>query len=258
MQGKFERTYGVFLKYIVTMANPFKKVIIRTECQIHKFINLQALDIIKNDNFLDAHSFFSDYTAALNDGVTWADQNFKSMGHFYNPIKNKGLYGNKNALLLANEYYAKSLMHWTQNQPEMSIFYLGAALHLVQDMTVPQHVNIRLLDSHRRYENYIKRIYMSSPELAVYRGGYYVESIEEAVRSNAHNTLRIYSRLKGIKDDEKRYYSIARYTLPLAQKTTAGCLMRFYRDIGKHHFELRLDITQYGKQLMEHSRAKST
>lgn len=233
MTGSIERTYGFIMKYMMVAANPFKKMIIKTECEIHKFINFHALNILKNDNYLDAYTFFSDYIVELNEGVTWADQNFKSSNHFYNPARNKGMYGSSDALSLALEYYSKSLEHWRDNDIEKSIFYLGASVHLVQDVTVPQHANIRLLDNHRQYENYIRRTYLDTPEFAVDRGGYYMDSIEETVVCNAHNAIRIYKKLQNIKNDEKRYHTISKFTLPLAQKTTAGCLLLFYKNISK-------------------------
>jgi phospholipase C len=230
-----EKTYGKVFKYVLLAANPFKKSVIVTSCKIHKFINLQALEILKNDNYRDASTFFYDYIVNLNEGVVWADQDFRSTGHFYNPMKKRGLYGNKNALSLAVEYYSKALTNWKEGKIEDSMFFLGAAVHLVQDMTVPQHANIRLLDNHRQYENYIKKAYKSSPEFVTHRGGYYVDSIEEAVKCNARVAMKIYSKLRYIHDDLKRYHTIAKFTLPLAQKTTAGCFLRFYKDTGRIH-----------------------
>jgi phospholipase C len=124
MQGNFEKTYGKFFKYATTVMNPFKKVVIHTECQIHKFINFHGLEIIKNDEFLDAYSFFSDYITDLNAGVVWADQDFKSSGHFYSPVKNKGLYGNPDALTLAKQYYKSALHFWTEEDNTLAMFYL--------------------------------------------------------------------------------------------------------------------------------------
>jgi len=234
MAGRIEKTYGKAFKYFLFILNPLKKKVIRTECQIHKFINVQALKILKNDNYLDAHYFFSDYIADLNDGVVWADQDLKSSNHFYSPTKNRGLFGNGNALTLAVEYYEKAKQYWSLKDLNLSMFYLGAAVHLVQDMTVPHHANIRLLDKHRQYENYIKRTYLNTPRFASDRGGYYLDCIEEYVVCNARNAIKIHSRLRDIKDEQKRYYTITKFTLPLAQKTTAGCLLKFYKDISKN------------------------
>jgi len=46
-------------------------------------------------------------------------------------------------------------------------------------MTVPHHANVRLLDNHRQYENFIKRTYLNTPRFTVDRGGYYLSGIEE-------------------------------------------------------------------------------
>ncbi len=233
MQGRIEKVYGKLVRYAVMVINPLKKNIIQTECLIHRNINAQALEILKNDGFLDANCFFSDYIEYLDEGVVWADQDFKSMGHFYNPVRNRGLYGSNNALVLALKYYKNAIEEWKKGDNEKSMFYLGATVHLVQDMSVPQHANIRLLDNHRQYENFIKRAYHSTPAYKADKGGYYISSIEEAVKCSARNAIKIYSRLKDIRDDEKRHHTIAKFTLPLAQKTTAGCFMRFYRDVAK-------------------------
>ncbi|HHW48335.1 MAG TPA: phospholipase [Clostridiaceae bacterium] len=234
MKGKFEKTYGQFLEYLRIVISPFKRIVIKAECSIHKFINIQALEIIKNDNHYDAYSFFSDYIVQLNDGVVWADQDLKSLGHFYNPFKRKGLYGNKNAMTLAIEYYNKALFNWRNSDVETAMFYLGAAVHLVQDMAVPQHANIRLLDNHRQYENFIRKTYLFTPSFKVNSGGYYfMRHIEEAVTCSARNAIKIYSRLKNIENETKRFYTITKFILPLAQRTTAGCFMMFYKDASK-------------------------
>lgn len=233
MHGTLEKTYGKLFRYATIAINPFKKAVIHTECQIHKFINFQALEILKNDNFLEANTFFSDFIVQLNEGVVWADQDFKSSGHFYSPTKNKGLFGNKDALSLATEYYSYALEFWNKEDIDLAIFYLGASIHLVQDMTVPQHANIKLLDDHRKFENFIKKIYLFTPEFKVSNGGYYIESIEEAIRYNARIAMKTYSKLMYILDDNLRNYTISKYMLPLAERTTAGCLMRFYKDIAK-------------------------
>lgn len=233
MGSKFERTYGKLFKYALSAVNPFKKIIFQAECNIHKFINRRAIEILKNDGFQDAYSFFSDHIVELNSGVVWADQDFKSINHFYSASKKRGLYGHSNALSLGIEYYDKALKHWKIGDIDRAIFFLGAAVHIVQDMTVPQHANIRLLDSHRRFEEFIRQTYVNTPRYVVDQGGYYLSSMEEFIRCNAHTAMKIYRKLKNIRNEEKRFYNISRFILPLAQRTTAGCLLKFYRDTSK-------------------------
>jgi phospholipase C len=234
MLAFIEKTYGFFFKYTLSAVNPFKKIVIRTECRIHKLINIQALTILKNDGFEDAYSFFSDHIFQINQGAVWADQDFKSSGHFYNPVKKRGLFGNKNALSLAVEYYTKALNCWHSNDTDKSMFFLGAAAHIVQDMTVPQHANIRLLNSHRQFESFIQRNYLYSTKFIANRGGYYMNRIEEFVKCNARVAIKIFLKLKDIENSEKRFYTISKFILPLAQKSTAGCFMRFYKDVSSN------------------------
>jgi len=228
-----EKIYGKVFYYFLYSINPIKKQIIDTPCSIHKFINLQSLEILRNDNYLDAFNFFSDNLALLNDGVVWADQDFKSSGHFYNPYKNRGLYGNRNALSLTREYYDTSIEFWKDSKFQDAMFYLGAAIHIIQDMTIPQHANIKLLGSHRQYENFVKKNYHNYKEFLAIDGGCYFNDIDDYVKYNSRNAINIYNKLKDIEDENERFYKLTKYILPLAQRTSAGCLMRFYRDTMK-------------------------
>ncbi len=112
---------------------------------------------------------------------------------------------------------------------DKSMFYLGAALHLIQDVTIPQHVNIRLLDDHRQFENFVKRTYENVDAFKAYHGAYILSTLENYLKFNARTALKIYKRFKNVTDDESRYYRITRCTLPLAQRTTAGAMVLFYR-----------------------------
>lgn len=228
---QFEASYNKVLNTIFSITNPFKKLIIKTQCEVHKFINQQALLILKNDKYYREYEFFKKFIKDINEGAVWADQDYRSSNHFYNPFKKKGLYGRKDALELCLEYYEEALGYWKKEKVKKSMFYIGAALHLIQDMTVPQHANIRLLDNHRQYENYIKRTYDYMKEFKVDKGTYILDSMEDYIRFNARVAIRIYKHFKDIKDEEERFYRIARCGLPLAQRTTAGALTIIYKDL---------------------------
>jgi len=96
---RLEAFIHIIIKTIFRILNPLKKMIIHTECQVHKHINLHALTILKNDNFQDQYFFFRDSLDQINKGAVWADQDFKSSNHFYNPYKKK-------------EAYTEEAMHW--------------------------------------------------------------------------------------------------------------------------------------------------
>lgn len=134
---------------------------------------------------------------------------------------------------MALDYYAKALHFWEKQNCEKSFFYLGAALHLIQDVTIPQHVNIRLLEDHRQFENFVKRTYDNVKVFQAFNGAYLLSSIENYMRFNARIALKIYRRYRIVKNDESRYYRITKCTLPLAEKTTAGAMILFYNQIHK-------------------------
>ena len=80
-----ETNYNRVLKLIFSAANPAKKLIIKTHCAVHQFININALNILENDIYVREFNFFFNYITDINEGAIWADQDFKSSNHFYNP-----------------------------------------------------------------------------------------------------------------------------------------------------------------------------
>ncbi|WHH57044.1 zinc dependent phospholipase C family protein [Petroclostridium sp. X23] len=235
MMSVIEKTYGNLFRFTLMLINPFKKAIIKTQCKVHMFINFQALEIIKNDGYEDAYHFFSDYIYDLNKGAVWADQDFKSIGHFFSPLKERGLYGHRNALSLAQKYYQKSKDYWDEGDNAKAMFYLGAAAHLIQDMTIPQHANIRLMDNHHQYEVFVQKTYNEIELFKATEGVINLDSIEEFIRYNGKIAIKVYKKFHCVPEDTERYFRITKYALPLAEKTTAGCFLMFYRDAGRRN-----------------------
>jgi hypothetical protein len=158
----------------------------------------------------------------------------KYSGSFFDSFdtyKKKGLYGRKNALDLAVQYYARTLDLWKSGDFSKSLFYFGAAVHLIQDMSIPQHANIRLLDNHKQYETFVKRSYQYVHEFRAEKDAYLLDTIEEYIRFNARVALKIHKRFKSVSNDEQRYYLITKCNLPLCQKTTAGAMIMLYQDL---------------------------
>ena len=60
--------------------------------------------------------------------------------------------GFSNALEECKKYYNTTLNYTKAGDFNEALFYFGAACHLIQDATVPQHVNNKLLKSHRKFE----------------------------------------------------------------------------------------------------------
>lgn len=226
-----ETLYSDILEIVFTIINPIKKSIIKTKCEVHKSINIDALKILKNDKYLSEYNFFGYFISDINEGTVWADQNFKSSNHFYNPYKKRGLYGRKNAMNLGVNYYYQALSLWKSGEFNKSFFYLGAYLHIIQDMTIPQHANIQLLNNHRQYETYVKHTYKHLEDFKVEKGTYLLDSFEDYIRFNARVAIKIYNKFKTISDDEERFYHITKCSLPLAKRTTAGAMVTFYNKL---------------------------
>ena len=228
-----ESSYDSILNLVFGALKPVKRSVINTHCNVHKFINILALTILANDGFEREYNFFVSYIEDINKGAVWADQDFKSTHHFYHPYMKKGLYGRKNAMDLANKYYTNAVTLWDEGDFNKSAFFFGAVLHLIHDMTIPQHANIRLLDNHRQYETFVKRTYHYVKEFQAKNGAYLLDTVEEYIRFNARIALKIYKRYKGIANDEERYYRITSCNLPLSQRTTAGAMVMFYSTVFK-------------------------
>ena len=146
-----ESSYDSILNLVFGALNPVKRSVINTHCNVHKFINILALTILANDGFEREYNFFVSYIEDINKGAVWADQDFKH-SPFLSPIYEKGAVWTKNAMDLANKYYTNAVTLWDEGDFNKSAFFFGAVLHLIHDMTIPQHANIRLLDNHRQYK----------------------------------------------------------------------------------------------------------
>ncbi len=230
MKKKIENYYGRSLRRFLKIVNPIKKLFIATDCEVHVFINYYAVELLKKHGYKQEYRFFAKYLKDLDKVSVWADQDFKSVTHFYNPHMKRGLFGHKNSLDLTMDYYNIALRLWQIGKKNDSMFYLGACVHIIQDLTISQHVKIRLLNGHRQYENYVKYTHDLVNEYVATESPICLKSPEAYVEYNAMQALRIEEWVKKIPDIKHQYYHKTLYTLPLAQRTTAGCLLLFMHD----------------------------
>lgn len=233
MKKKIEATYGKYLRGLMITVNPIKKRIMKTHCIVHKFINIQAIEILKNTGYGEVHSFYKAHIKELNKGVTWADQDFKSTNHFYHHIKGTGLYGFSNALTEFEKYYKSAMKFIEAGDKKQALFYFGAACHLVQDATVPQHVNNKLLESHRGFELWIISKLMSDYSFPIFNEIINEENVVDYIKNNALFANKTYTSYANIKSREDRYNKIATIIMQRAQKSTAGLMLDFYNEINK-------------------------
>lgn len=229
--GILEKLYSYVFKKILKTVNPVKKRIMKAECIVHKFINTQSLIILKNDGHMEAYALMQSYISDINAGVVWADQDLKSNNHFYNPHRNKGLYGSSDAKKECISYYTRALNEYCYGNIKASMFYLGAACHLIQDLTVPQHANVNLLNNHKSYENWVIRTHRHYDEFKLKEGGIYFNSLTHYIDFNSKEAINIYNRNSHVEDNQVRFHIITSKVLTMAQATTAGLMLKFYKDI---------------------------
>lgn len=228
-----EKFVSYLYKNVLKVVNPVKKRIIKTECNVHQFINKQSIIILKNDGYLNASNFIASYINEINSGVIWADQDLKSSSHFYNPETKNGLYGNSDAKKECITYYTKAINEYSNGNIKNAMFYFGAACHLIQDLTVPQHANVKLLNNHRSYENWVIKVYRYHNEFKIYSGGIYLNSLKYYIDFNSKKAIDTYKKYLKVKNQHMRFYKITSIVLTMAQRTTAGFMYKFFYDLQK-------------------------
>ncbi len=229
MRKKIEKQYGRAVRSIMKSVNPVKKLIIKTSCLVHKVINEKALELILKEGFEEQYNFYKNNINKMNAGTVWADQDFKSTNHFFHFKEEKGLFGFSNALVECTKYFTIAIKLNRSEQLDKSLFYFGAACHLVQDATVPQHVNNRLLNSHRNFELWIMdRVVNNNISINPVKIKSY-EKVEDYIKENAKFANIIYEKYNNIEIKEERYESIATKIIEEAVQTTAGIMLDFYK-----------------------------
>ena len=100
---------------------------------------------------------FLPYWSSLSHGVLWADTDWKNCNHYYHPTQQRGMWLFSNAVKECSFYFEAARKLWQQRNRAEAAFYLGAAMHLVQDLCVPFHTIPQLLMGHRYFEEYAER-----------------------------------------------------------------------------------------------------
>lgn len=226
--SRTEKIFGTLATNAMKLANPFKKFAFKTSCLMHRYINIKAVHILENEGYYEAADFYRDYIRPLNEGATWIDQDFKSINHFYHHEQEKGLYGFSDSLTEATRYRNKMMYYAQKDNQTRALFYTGVVCHLSQDMTVPQHINNRLLESHRDYEVWIMEHSWDTLDFTVNKGIIRYPRFEMYISENAKRTNAIYEEAKKIPNQEEAFLFMAKPLIALAQRSTAGLLLDFY------------------------------
>lgn len=227
-----EEVCGKLITQTFRVINPIKKKIIKTDCEVHLFIQQNAINVLEEEGYEKQAQFYKNFQSYINEGLVWADQDFKSYFHFYNPQIQKGMYGNStNAMTLVNTYYKNALYFINKGDYENGMAYFGALCHIIQDVTIPQHAKRKLFDKHKPFENYVKSNYKKIKRFKTKEGPLVYKNISDYVEHNSRSALNFDYMYKNINDYKTKFYLVAFNALNLAQRSTAGCMLTFFDDL---------------------------
>ena len=232
MRDALENVYATALSNTFKIVAPIKRNIIKTDCEVHIFIQENALNILKVNGYQLEYEFFEMYMPQINKGLVWADQDFKCYHHFYNPKLQKGKFGyDDNALTVAKSYYDRSIKYLSIGNYERAMFYFGAACHIIQDLTIPQHAKGKLLDNHRQFEVYVKSNYKKMKRFKTEDKPILLNSIDSYIEYNANLGLNLDYMYRNITDLTTKFYLTAIKAITVSQRTTAGCMLMLYDEL---------------------------
>jgi len=186
----------------------------------HIFCNRQGQIILGNDGYKQTAQLFSRFSNDLNKGVIWADRLWRSMTHHYNPETNRGVWPIASSAQKCKAYFRKALILWREGKQAKAMFFLGAAVHLIQDACVPHHALCQMFDGHLKYEKWAKE---RVNNYKVNSSGLYHHgnAPEEWVSANARVARGFYNHVNSFGNDEL-YHQATSTLLVLAQRSTAG------------------------------------
>lgn len=191
----------------------------------HLFLNEQALIILENDGYKTYARYLNNFMQLLNRGCLWADKGWKNFAHYFNISTHNGIWPWPDAAGECIRYYNQALNWWRKGNLFKSFFFLGAALHLVQDLCVPYHACGIAFAGHHDYELWVQANFRHYQvfDSGVYRLGRHPE---EWVTGNA-KLAQEYYRLLAEQRTPASYDYVTSKLLPRAQQTSAGFLAFF-------------------------------
>lgn len=215
------------LRLLLTAAAPFQGFIAPISAT-HSFINRQALAILAADGHQDEAGWLLRQIDALCEGGDWADIGWKNVGHMYDPTTGQGFKGWPSAPQMLRQYWDLARRHQAEGNDPQTAFYLGAAVHLVQDLCVPHHAAATVWQGHREFETWAARY---RHRFAVHAGGLYnlADTPEGWVMANADYTRAHWSHCLIANLGRPLLLAAVGDLLPRAQRTTAGFIAYFCR-----------------------------
>jgi len=218
------------LKSITFIEDPALQSIDHAYCTTHQYCNDQALAILQKNGLIQEVVLLSAYYKQLQDGVVWADLNWKNIHHFLNPQTRRGFWHFSNAALDYLQCINTAMKYVRLGCMREAIFYLGAAAHLVQDMCVPHHAKCQLFDGHKKYEIWVEKHLEDFS--GVQQGEIVVANPVGILFKNAATALDLYSYVDA-EAKEEQYKQATEILLPLANQSTVNLFCYFFARVKK-------------------------
>ncbi|WP_407308882.1 zinc dependent phospholipase C family protein [Desulfosporosinus sp. SB140] len=182
----------------------------------------QAYISLENDGKASVSQMLRPYHPLLSKGLFWADRGWKNVNHFYSHADRRGRIHWPGATAECQFYFNKALYYFPHDIPK-SMFFLGAALHLVQDMCVPHHSLGIIFDGHKEFETWATQ---HCDKFKATKGQYLtfthtIQWIEHNARIS-ETLFPLVALSKGA--SESSYLKAAETLIPLTIATTAGFL----------------------------------
>ncbi len=182
----------------------------------------QAYIALENDGKKNVATLFKAHHSTLKKGLFWADRGWKNVNHFYSQPGKQGIIRWPGATTECQYYFNKAFASFPKNVNK-GMFFLGAALHLVQDMCVPHHSLGIVFDGHKEFETWATRNWHKFPV----ESGMYLPFAHPAqwIDNNACVSGPLYPLVSldgGC--TEASYEKAAKILIPLTIATTAGFL----------------------------------
>lgn len=161
--------------------------------------------------------------------------------HYWNPYTKTGLYGNIGAPYHAQSYFDKAVNYYLglgiySEDKEKAYYYLGYAIHLLQDVTVPHHARNDPFNYHTTYENFCDREFKDGnivfPLTGIYntpRDWFGYINVKGWVHEAALSAAPYYEIIENNAYDYNIWLNTAIELMGKAVKLTAGLLFYFWQ-----------------------------
>jgi phospholipase C len=210
--------------FVVGITNPMQTV------EGHKDLFDSVIIILHNDGKSLAYDTSKTYSEKIKYGLKLADDNFENVQHSYNPITGHGFTGFKSAMTLSQETYNLAIQNWQNGDYNTSMVNLGVVIHLICDMSIPQHTNGSeyLFDSHLEFEAY-DEIHQSEYFIDS-SGNYDFKTITEIMQDTSLTSHGLLKYVDGRNNDDNFSY-VENIIVPLRQRNTAGVVSLFFSNL---------------------------